>query len=147
MRVSSNKIVITKFWRNEIYIVFQRIWVQSLIFVTRWTNVKSFSSISAVRVDFWLESPAFGVKGTIRVLVPFPWDCPMFLSRSKRRSWVGSSIVWVRGHTCVHACSCLLGSPDISLSLKEKILTWIVDLWGRWHVYVLGLFTRDHQTS
>ena len=40
-------------------------------------------------------------------------------------------------------CSLLLGSSDVSFSLKEKILTWSVDLRSQWHIYVLDLFTQD----
>jgi len=50
-----------------------------------------------------------------------------------------------RAHLCT--CSLLLGSSDVSFPLKEKVLTWRVDLRGRGHVYVLGLFTRDLQSS
>jgi len=41
---------------------------------------------------------------------------------------------------------CLFSSPDIfkcSFSLKEKVLTWDVDLQGGGHVSVLVLFTGD----
>jgi len=45
------------------------------------------------------------------------------------------------------ACSLLSGSLDVSISLKEKVLTWSVDIRGREQVYVLGVFTRDLQSS
>ena len=45
------------------------------------------------------------------------------------------------------ACSLLLGPLDVSYSLKKKVLTWSVDLRGRGHVYVLGLFAQDLQSS
>ena len=50
-----------------------------------------------------------------------------------------------RAHLC--ACSLLLGSSDVSFSLKEKVLAWSVDLRGQGHDYVLGIFTRDLQSS
>ena len=40
-----------------------------------------------------------------------------------------------------------LGSSYVSFSLKEKVLTWSADLRGGGNVYVLGLFTRDLQSS
>ena len=46
-------LVITKLWTNEVCIVFQRICIQSLIFVTRWTNLKSSYSISIFKSWFW----------------------------------------------------------------------------------------------
>jgi len=45
------------------------------------------------------------------------------------------------------ACSLLLGSSNVVFSLKEKVLTQRVDLQSRGHVYVVGLFTRDFQSS
>jgi len=45
------------------------------------------------------------------------------------------------------ACSLLPGSLDVSFSLKEKVLTWSVDLGSRGKIYVFGLFTWDVQSS
>ena len=46
---------------------------------------------------------------------------------------------------------CLFSSPGIFrcflLAEKKKVLTWSVDLRGRGHIYVVGLFTRDVQSS
>ena len=38
-------------------------------------------------------------------------------------------------------------ASDVFFSLKDKVLTWSVDLRGRRHIYVLGLFTQQLQSS
>ena len=122
------KIYNKKLWTNEIYIVFQRIWVQCLIFVTRWTNMKSYFSIFVFKGWFGtresrssLESLVFGVEGTVWVLVVFFWDRQMLPSRWKRRSWLGMLIFEVEG-TFTYLVSSLGIFKLLSSLLEEKVL-------------------------
>ena len=66
---------------KEICIVFQRIWVQSLIFVTNEQMRSPLIRSPSSSVGFRLESLVFRVEGTILVLVPFSWDLQMPSSR------------------------------------------------------------------
>jgi len=109
--------IITKMWTNKICIEFQRIWIQSLIFVTVEQMYSPLIRSPSSGVDFrlksldlWLENLVFGVEGTFCVLVLFSYDHEMFSSRWKR-----------------------------SL-LKSLIFLG----WG--HIYMFVLFSRDLQT-
>jgi len=98
---SMPKFVIKKMLTNEICIVFQGIWVQSLIFVTN-------EKCEILLFDLYLQGLVFDLKAVI-------FDLKVQSSGLRTR---------------LCACSSVLEPSNVSFLLKGKVLTWSVDLRG-----------------